>query len=136
MRPARFVLPILLWLLAACGGGDSPTAFQPELPELPDVIFNVTAEDHAALVIASQDLVERILPGMEGPIAAEIGPSLALLPGTVEIGIAVDVWVLTQTLATALASLEARFGESPDNVHLSVIRLVLDELDARLEVAP
>ena len=31
MRPAaRFVLPILLWLLAACGGGDSPTA--PPLP--------------------------------------------------------------------------------------------------------
>ena len=134
MRPARLVLPILLWLLAACGGGDSPTAFQPELP---DVHFNVTAEDHAALVIASQDLVERILPGTdEGAIAAEIGPGLALLPGTVETGIAVDVWVPTQMLTTTLDSLEARFGESPDNVHLSVIRLVLDELDARLEVAP
>ena len=104
---------------------------------MPDVTFTVTAEERAALVVASEDLVERILPGTdEGLIADALGPSLALLPSTIEAGAPADIRALTWTLAIALVSLEARFRQSPDNVHLSVIRLVLDELDARLDIAP
>ena len=121
--------------LGACGD-NSTTGPLLEWLNL-DATFTVTAAERAALVIASEDLVERILPGMdEDLVAAEIGPSLALLPGIIESGAAFEVLALTRTLATALTSLEAQFRESPDNVHLSVIRLVLDDLDARLEIDP